>query len=568
MLRRLKKNLLGILSTIYALLVALFWTALRVNYAGISKFLGADTNPSFLIMYLPVLVCVFLWLLFVYAIFGWAKNNKTYLHSIISLVLSVIFTGAIGAVIYFGSQQYLSYILPHFYKSVIVASVLLIFIVELLFVEESGKGAMIIKTIVAFIAVVLTVVISYQLKSNRFRTDSVIYAVEDNYQIVFSTTDNSLAWVEIGNQKYYDLYAGSMKSKDLVHKVTVPMDVLDKSGSYTIKAQQLIYRGPFGAYKGKVIEQKHDFHPVNSADGVQYYVLADVHESFDGAIAAASYHSDLDFLVLVGDMVSMVEFEKDADAVNRMASEITKGEIPVVYARGNHEIKGEMAEDLYKYVGSNNQKFYYTFSFGKDIKGIVLDLGEDHDDDWWEYFESAQFDLYRNEQTAFLEQLIREDYFKDAKYKMVVCHIPITFVNYRKNHSFYKEKWTRLLNTMDIDILLSGHQHDLTIFEPGKVTPYKSLTYNKNYSRVDGKTYSGYLTDHQFYAFMVARCANQQTGDTGSNKTFEYTGMSVFADLIRNQQTVTYTNSQGETVPVCNMFSTDEPVNKYVISRK
>ena len=37
------------------LLDALFWVALRVNYSGISKFLGADTNPSFLIMNLPVI---------------------------------------------------------------------------------------------------------------------------------------------------------------------------------------------------------------------------------------------------------------------------------------------------------------------------------------------------------------------------------------------------------------------------------------------------------------------------------------------------------------------------------
>ena len=44
------------------LLTALFWVALRVNYSGISKFLGADTNPSFLVMNLPVMVCVLAWI--------------------------------------------------------------------------------------------------------------------------------------------------------------------------------------------------------------------------------------------------------------------------------------------------------------------------------------------------------------------------------------------------------------------------------------------------------------------------------------------------------------------------
>lgn len=34
-----------------SLLFALFWVALRINHSGISKFLGADNNQSFLIMH-------------------------------------------------------------------------------------------------------------------------------------------------------------------------------------------------------------------------------------------------------------------------------------------------------------------------------------------------------------------------------------------------------------------------------------------------------------------------------------------------------------------------------------
>ena len=52
------------------LLDALFWVALRVNYSGISKFLGADTNPSFLVMNLPIMVCVLAWLGFALAVAG------------------------------------------------------------------------------------------------------------------------------------------------------------------------------------------------------------------------------------------------------------------------------------------------------------------------------------------------------------------------------------------------------------------------------------------------------------------------------------------------------------------
>ena len=50
-----------------------------------------------------------------------------------------------------------------------------------------------------------------------------------------------------------------------------------------------------------------------------------------------------------------------------------------------------------------------------------------------------------------------------------------------------KEKANELLNQMDIDMVISGHQHDLLVFEPGTVTPNEKLTYNSEYK--PGKTY-------------------------------------------------------------------------------
>ncbi len=558
-----KPSIFSLLTCIYSLLVALFWTALRINYAGISKFLGADTNPSFIVMYLPLMVFALLWLLCAYSFFGFLRYQKSRVHTIISLVLSVIFTIGIAVVIYFGSIDYLQFILPHFVRSVLVSAAL--FAVALLLFcpwKTEKRGAVAIKAILLAAAIAVAVLAGYQLKGNRFTSDAVVYAVEDEYQIVFSTNDNSIAWVEIDGAKYFDLYAGSMRSKDLVHKVSVPQSALDAAGAYTVCAQQMIYRGPFGGYKGEIISKEHSFTPVDSSDGLKYYVLADVHSAFDGAINAAAKQGGLDFIVILGDIVSMVESEKDANAVTAMASAITNGSIPVVYARGNHEIKGEAAEELYKYVGSKNEKFYFTFSL-RDVKGIVLDLGEDHDDDWWEYYQTAQFDQYRDEQTALLRRCIDDGFFEGSSYRMVLCHIPVTFVNYRHNHEPYKNEWTELINEMNIDVMLSGHQHDLTVFEPGASTPGAELTYNSNFSGETGKTYGGYLTDHNFYAFLAAKAANDQLSGTVSLRTSDFTGLCIEADLVSVTQTARFTNSLGRNVPVCSMFGDDAPAEAY-----
>ncbi len=225
------------------------------------------------------------------------------------------------------------------------------------------------------------VIIGYQLRPCEFTFGAVVYAVEDDYQIVFSTSDSAIAWVEIDGACYYDLYAGSMRSADRVHKIEVPQTLLDAAGGYKICAKQMIYWGPFGGYTGDTISQNYSFRPVDSSDGLNYYALSDVHEAVEPAIRAAASREDTDFIILLGDLVSMVETEADAQLANELAHGITKGEFPVIYARGNHEIKGEYSEVLYNYVGSKNQDYYYTVTLGDDVFAAVLDLGEDHEDD-------------------------------------------------------------------------------------------------------------------------------------------------------------------------------------------
>ena len=75
MKERIKKYGFPVAGFVLTLLVSLFWVALRINHSGISKFLGADTNPSFLVMNLPVMVCVAAWLGVILAFVGLLVMN-------------------------------------------------------------------------------------------------------------------------------------------------------------------------------------------------------------------------------------------------------------------------------------------------------------------------------------------------------------------------------------------------------------------------------------------------------------------------------------------------------------
>ena len=70
--------------------------------------------------------------------------------------------------------------------------------------------------------------------SNSFTSTPVVYAVEDTYQIVFTTKAKGEAWITIDGIEYNDTFAGYRYTESTIHKVTVPMSALDNAGEYTL----------------------------------------------------------------------------------------------------------------------------------------------------------------------------------------------------------------------------------------------------------------------------------------------------------------------------------------------
>ena len=561
MLEAIKKNKWNIICSIWALIIALFWFAMRVIWSGISKVISeilGNGEPTAFMLNLPLYVSILLWIVFAFSIANLTFLRHKKWSKIVLTVLLCLFTVVTAVVVIKGAIDYLFFIIPKFLLTLLVSLCITFFALILFFSPfKNGKRALMVKCVLVAVVILVSVFQGYGVTfGSRFTYEPVVYAVEDTYQIVFSTNHSASAWVEVGGEKYYDLFSGSMKSNDKVHKIVVPQDKLDAAKGYSIHAEKMIYRGPFGGYKGKEISKSYNFHPVNSNDGLVYYTITDAHHAQKGAVDAALSVKNLDFLVILGDSVGMIEYEKDVQFSNVIAHEVTKGEIPVVYARGNHEIKGAYAEDLHKYVGSKNQSYYYWFALS-DVFGITLDLGEDHDDDWWEYYGTAQFTLYHEEQTKFLEELVEAKQYESYKYTLVACHIPIQFVNNRKNHEDVKSRWTELLNEIAPDLAVYGHQHDLYPFLEGQKTMYNAkgkLIYNSQFPEKGGKTYGGYLTEYNFDGFIAGRRGVAQTDKVSALNRKDYVGLAVRVDFAENKQICYYVNSKGETVSIYNPF--------------
>ena len=564
----MKKNGVKLLCVFWSLTVALFWFAMRVIWSGISKVISeaiGEKEPSALILQLPLYISIFLWILLALAVVNLLCNKgKKWPNVTLPVVLGVL-TVACAAVVVLGAVDYLFFILPKFGISLLISLCIAAFAGILMKNKKSCNAA---KYALVAAVILICVIFGYGVSFGSYFTyEPVVYAVEDTYQIVFSTNHAAIAWVEIGGESYYDLYAGSMKSKDTVHKITVPQEALDRAGGYSIHAEKMIYRGPFGGFKGKEISKSYDFTPVDTTDGLVYYTITDAHHARTGAANAALSVENLDFLVILGDTVGMVEYEQDVQLTNRIAHDVTGGQIPVVYARGNHEIKGAYGEELYKYVGCKGESFYYWFCLS-DVFGITLDLGEDHDEGWWEYYGTDRFALYHQEQTAFLRKIAEEKPYEAYRYTLVACHIPIQFVNSRKDHEQVKADWTALLNEIDPDLAVYGHQHDLYPFLEGQETMYNEkgkLVYNSQFKGTAGKTYGGYLTDFTFSGFIAGRRGTDQTDDISALNREEHVGFAVWVDLENKTQTCRYVNTYGETVSVYNPFVEGPAQKEFVL---
>lgn len=378
----------------------------------------------------------------------------------------------------------------------------------------------------------------------------VVYAVEDTYQITFTTQAKGEAWVVIDGVEYNDTYAGYRKTESKIHKISVPMEALDSAGEYTVYTRAMILRGPYESLQGKTISATYNWKGVNETDGINYYVISDNHNTHKTPLAAASYFGDdLDMLICCGDTVSWIDREADLTQFLYLASDITKGEVPVIYARGNHETKGVKAHEYYNYVGADGENYYYTFRLGS-IWGIVLDVGEDHGDNFIEYAGVAKFNTYRDEQTVFLDEVLAnaENEFdaEGVTYRIAVCHIPLT-VKYVNDHAgAYKNAWIERLNQMKLTVLYGGHVHELWYIDPA-FEDGSTLTQVVEYSGKEENNSQRIMTNATFPSILVSKRGDAQS-PMDPEKVFD-TGFIGLAVTVEGDETIMkYTDDEGNVL--------------------
>ena len=156
--------------------------------------------------------------------------------------------------------------------------------------------------------------------------------------------------------------------------------------------------------------------------------------------------------------------------IHRIASEITGGEIPVVFARGNHDMRGIYAENIAEHTPTDNGRSYYTFRLGS-VWGMVLDCGEDKPDDHVEYAHTICCADFRMRQTEFMKNVIlkaqKEYEANGVKQRLVIMHDPFTeYLQHQASETDMKtyQEWATLLREyIRPNLMICGHVHQAYI---------------------------------------------------------------------------------------------------------
>mgnify|MGYP002519554214 CR=1 FL=1 len=72
-----------------------------------------------------------------------------------------------------------------------------------------------------------------------------VFAVGNNYNIFVPFGAEVIMWVKVGDKVYYDDCNGILRSNTNMHKVELPMRVLDAAGEYTVVYKKMIERKPY-----------------------------------------------------------------------------------------------------------------------------------------------------------------------------------------------------------------------------------------------------------------------------------------------------------------------------------
>ncbi len=309
---------------------------------------------------------------------------------------------------------------------------------------------------------------------------------ENEVTIVWTTNNDALSWVELAPKgddsfyaserpKFYDTAYGSKRVGKL-HRITITGLEPGTEYRYRIFSKEVVsytnYRVLYGNIaSSNVYSQKpYAFKTLDKRKSkLRFKVVNDIHGKNEnlGNMLSGTDRNNTDLVIFNGDMASILnDTEEIFSRFMDTAVVIFAKEVPLFYARGNHETRGKGSSGMYDYFPTNSGEFYFSFQDGP-VYFIFLDGGEDKPDSDIEYSDLAYFDDYRSRQAEWLKSVVASEEFKQAPFRVAIMHIPPAGSTWYGTQQLM-EKFVPILNNANINVMLCGHTHNYKFIDKGE----------------------------------------------------------------------------------------------------
>ena len=302
---------------------------------------------------------------------------------------------------------------------------------------------------------------------------------ENEATIVWEADKPSIGWVELApddgthyygeeRPKYFDTTNG-VKNTSLLHTVKVKGLTPGTTYRYRVYAQEVLSHEGISVIYGRVAASdvyKKKALTFTTCDSqkkeTSFAMINDIHGRTDDIpkLLEVADYKKMDMIIFNGDMLTQLKDESGLfSGFMDVAIDLFAKEKPMYYARGNHETRGLFATSFQRYFSPKEPHLYYLVRQGP-VCFIFLDTGEDKPDSDIEYSGITDYDRYRTEQAQWLARAVQSDDFKQAKYKIVIAHMPpLPDKNLWHGQMEVLEKFVPILNQAGVDVMLSGHLH-------------------------------------------------------------------------------------------------------------
>lgn len=312
-------------------------------------------------------------------------------------------------------------------------------------------------------------------KAMRVSAPNLQNPTQGGITVGWQTTHPAYGWVEYGRSaQALDRRARTLVDGQVVCNTTtqkIRLKDLEPGTTYYYRTgtrEMTLYEGYRKNFGDTLYSPVYSFRTPPAADKDEDFtvlIFDDLHQN-RATIDSLMHHVrergiGYDLVVFNGDVLSdPKDLPQAAAYLQHICKAVDAARVPVIFIRGNHEIRNAYSIGLREILDFLGPTTYGAFNWGT-TRFVVLDCGEDKPDETPVYYDLNEFTGFREEQRDFLAAELPSPAFRQAAKRVLISHVPLYRAAPQTKPQPCRELWRPLIDAANptFDLAIAGHVH-------------------------------------------------------------------------------------------------------------